>query len=101
MTYSKHISLVKLKSLLREIKWLLLQEGRNHGAMRIHSSVHLHRTVAVQLFGGSVSIDERTLLDRGVGLHAHGGNITIGCDTAVNANTLLIGGGISRLGIAF
>lgn len=98
MIYTTSIILIKLKSILREFKWWLLRQGRYCGDLRIHSTAYVHWTTALQLFGGSVSIAEDAFIDRGVGLHAHGGNIVIGRRTTLNSHTLVIGGGDVMIG---
>lgn len=65
---------------------------------RVAWSACIDPSARIEPSGGVISIGPRTVIDCGVVIRGLGGNITIGSDCAVNAYTVLCGGGDISIG---
>ena len=65
---------------------------------RVDWSACIDPSARIEPSGGSISIGPRTVIDCGVVIRGLGGNIRIGADCALNAYTVLCGGGDIRIG---
>lgn len=90
---------IKVWSWLRNMRWRLLGSPKFVGRVDIDRSAHVHWSTAFRLWGGSITVGRKVVIDRGVGLHADGGHISIGDNSTVNANSLIIGGGSVKVGL--
>jgi acetyltransferase-like isoleucine patch superfamily enzyme len=77
----------KLKILLLRLK-----------GCRVDWSACIDPSARVEPSGGSISIGSRTIIDCGVVIRGLGGHVEIGADCALNAYSVLCGGGNIRIG---